>query len=102
MAKPPPVPAPAGLDVAPLQVDGDDYVILSYPLPEWSLPSNLTAAEQEVVLGLLQGDSYEAIAERRGTALRTVANQVASVYAKLRITSRIELAKLCFAPPAPP
>jgi DNA-binding NarL/FixJ family response regulator len=90
------------VDAAPLQVEGDDYVILSYPLPEWSLPSNLTAAEQEVVLGLLNGDSYQAIAQRRGTAVRTVANQVASVYAKLKVTSRVELAKLCATPATQP
>jgi DNA-binding NarL/FixJ family response regulator len=101
MNKLPPLAAPPGLDAAPLKVEDDEYVILSYPLPQWSLPPTLTEAERDVALGLLNGDSYEAIAQRRGKAVRTVANQVASVFAKLHITSRAELAKLCFEPPKP-
>jgi DNA-binding NarL/FixJ family response regulator len=51
----------------------------------------LTAAERHVASLAAAGLSNAAIAKRRGTALRTVANQMASVLRKLRICSRHEL-----------
>lgn len=42
----------------------------------------LTRAEQDVASGILQGLSNEAIARARGAAMRTVANQVQSIYRK--------------------
>ncbi len=52
----------------------------------------LTRAELAVVGLALEGLSNRAIAARRGCSYRTVANQLASIFAKLDIGSRAELA----------
>jgi DNA-binding CsgD family transcriptional regulator len=52
----------------------------------------LTAAEREVAQAILDGASNKEIAQQRGVAPRTVANQVASVFRKLGVSSRAELA----------
>jgi DNA-binding NarL/FixJ family response regulator len=52
----------------------------------------LTAAECDVALDLVRGATPLAIAEARGTSLRTVESQVKAVYAKLGVHSRVELA----------
>lgn len=52
----------------------------------------LSPAEREVALLLLQGRDNASIARLRGTAVRTIANQVASIFAKLGVHSRSELA----------
>lgn len=45
-------------------------------------PFGFTRAEAEVVRGILQGHSNEAIAQHRGAQPRTIANQVQSVFRK--------------------
>lgn len=52
----------------------------------------LTPAEQEVAALAAIGWSNLAIARFRGTAVRTVANQMASILRKQRLGSRYELA----------
>jgi DNA-binding CsgD family transcriptional regulator len=51
----------------------------------------LTPAEQAVLERLLAGESNVAIARRRGTSARTVANQVASIFKKIGVGSRRQL-----------
>ena len=67
---------------------------ISTPL-EWL---ELTAAEREVAALALRGLSNRDIAVRRGARERTVANQLASVFRKLGISSRSELAKALICP----
>jgi DNA-binding NarL/FixJ family response regulator len=88
----PELPPPAGLRVSAVELDDDQYLVLSFPAPAWDLPECFTAAEREIVLGMLRGASNEAIARERCTSVRTVANQIASIFIKLRVSSRIELA----------
>ena len=52
----------------------------------------LTEAEREVALIALAGHTNDEIARRRGASARTVANQLHSVYRKLGVTTRAELA----------
>lgn len=52
----------------------------------------LSPAEQEVARLALAGCSNAEIARQRGTAVRTVANQLAAVYARFGVRGRIELA----------
>jgi DNA-binding CsgD family transcriptional regulator len=52
---------------------------------------NLTAAEREVARYACAGMSNLAIAQRRRTSVRTVANQMANVLRKLRVGSRAAL-----------
>ena len=52
----------------------------------------LTTAEREVAVEAARGLSNSEIAEARGRSVRTVVNQLASVFAKLGLGSRAELA----------
>ena len=52
---------------------------------------DLTPAEREVLEGVILGRSNREIAERRGSSLRTVANQVAALLKKHGVGSRSEL-----------
>ncbi len=75
-------------------IDGDTYAVLSWSaLPAAKLPA-LTGAEREVLDHLLAGKSNAVIARLRRTSVRTVANQVASIFRKLGVSSRSELAAL--------
>ena len=88
--------APAALVHARITpVGGEDarLVVASSPSdpPESALLA-LTAAEKAVARALLGGASYREIARARDTSERTVANQVQSIYTKLAVSSRAELA----------
>lgn len=54
--------------------------------------ARLSSAEVAVVNALLDGNTMVAIAAKRGKSVRTIENQLHSVYRKLLVTSRIELA----------
>ncbi|MEZ4230350.1 MAG: helix-turn-helix transcriptional regulator [Polyangiaceae bacterium] len=56
-----------------------------------ALLSKLTLAEQQIASDIAQGLSNRQIALGRGRALRTVANQVASIFRKSGVASRAEL-----------
>jgi DNA-binding CsgD family transcriptional regulator len=53
--------------------------------------ARLTNAERDVVRDLMRSVSRREIARRRKRSLRTVANQVSSIYQKLRVSNRNEL-----------
>jgi DNA-binding NarL/FixJ family response regulator len=63
--------------------------VCTRPLPQLV---SLTAAERSVALLAAHGLDDKSIARSRGSSVRTVANQLASVYRKLGIGSRAELA----------
>jgi DNA-binding CsgD family transcriptional regulator len=71
---------------------GEELAVLSIPIGPPALPASLTSSEREVCAMLMAGRSNPEIAAARGTAPRTVANQVASIFRKLGVTSRAELA----------
>lgn len=77
-----------------IHAEGRHFAVLSLPLVTFEAHAALTPAEQEIVHRLLRGESNRAIALGRGTSERTVANQVASIYQKLGLASRSELAAL--------
>lgn len=56
--------------------------------------ASLTSSEDHALSSLMRGMSNDAIARKRGTSLRTVANQVASIFRKLQVHSRRELVAL--------
>lgn len=61
----------------------------------------LTRAERSVLSAVLAGHTHQQIATVRRTSRRTVDNQVASIFAKLRVNSRRELvARVLFVSPA--
>jgi DNA-binding NarL/FixJ family response regulator len=74
-----------------LRAEGKDLFVLSLPSPAARLPNVLTVAERHVAGLVLDGLSNRTIAQVRGTSVRTVANQIASVFRKLNVTGRAEL-----------
>jgi DNA-binding NarL/FixJ family response regulator len=85
------VPPPAGLKATLERYGPGERLSLRYPWPSWRLPPTLSDAERTVVLDLVDGASRRDIALARGTSERTVANQMASIFRKLRVGSRVEL-----------
>lgn len=89
-AAPTHVPAPpAGLSVRGVVAPDRSMLLVGFPRPS---SVELTAAEVAILVGVLKGQSDGAIAAERGTAVRTVSNQVSAMLAKLAVGSRAELA----------
>jgi DNA-binding CsgD family transcriptional regulator len=78
--------------VSALESDDGSVVVLSFVVA--GAGRGLTPAESEVVAHLLKGRSNAEIAALRRASERTVANQVASVFRKLGVSSRLELVAL--------
>lgn len=87
MRRLPPTP-PADLVAYELE-PGKVLFVHSIPRPS---VKGLTPAEQEVLALVLDGFDNASIAEARKTTTRTVANQVASIFRKVGVASRSELA----------
>lgn len=68
-----------------------EFAVASEATRAGASPS-LTNAERAVMALLLEGKSNAEIAKARKTAVRTVANQVASLFRKYGVGSRAELA----------
>jgi DNA-binding NarL/FixJ family response regulator len=78
------------LRVREFHFKGEELAVLSFPRPCLDFPPELSRAERDVAHALVEGLSNGAIAKRRGTSTRTVANQVAGLFRKLRVGSRAE------------
>jgi DNA-binding NarL/FixJ family response regulator len=87
----PRLPPPRDLRAWELVVGRDVYVLFEWGAAQAVEPANLTKAEGAVLRQLLQGQSNAQIARLRGTALRTVTNQISSLFRKLGVHSRTEL-----------
>lgn len=57
------------------------------------LRPHLSKSELAVARYLLEGDSHETIAQRRATSVRTIANQISSIYRKTGASGRFELVR---------
>lgn len=84
----------ADLDVFELELGGESFVVMSLPsgASTSELTDGLSAAERQVAGDAAAGLSNAAIAKKRGRSPRTIANQLASIYRKLGVASRAELA----------
>jgi len=87
------LPPPAGARASRFETDGE-MLVFSYPLVELRAPSKLSRAEAAVAIAVVSGLAVAEVARERQTAVRTVANQLRSVYAKLGVRSRLELARI--------
>ncbi|HEX4337678.1 MAG TPA: helix-turn-helix transcriptional regulator [Polyangiaceae bacterium] len=85
------LPAPSGLSASHLTIDGEELLVLEFPLPVLGNASVLTPAEQEVALAAANGQSTAEIAKARNRSPRTIAHQLDSIYEKLGVSSRLEL-----------
>jgi DNA-binding CsgD family transcriptional regulator len=83
---------PRDLEAAKFEVGGEEFLVLTFPNDAIDF-ANLTDSEREVATELLRGKSYREVARIRGTKVGTVANQVRSIFRKLSIRSRSELAR---------
>jgi DNA-binding NarL/FixJ family response regulator len=72
-------------------VEAGESVVLRVVREPSATPASLTSSERFIFRAILDGLSNAEIALRRGRSLRTVANQVASLFRKLAISSRAEL-----------
>jgi DNA-binding NarL/FixJ family response regulator len=91
---PDPAAPPIFLSLDRLPHDGEDWVLLSYPLIPRQLWDPLTPAEQAVATCLFRGLTSEEIAAVRSSSPSTVSNQVGSIFRKLKVNSRHELVAL--------
>ena len=86
--------APAGLCVrfAEFEIGGETLAVASAALLDERQLERTSEAEREVALLLVRGATNAEVAAARGTSERTVANQVQSLFRKLGVASRAELA----------
>ena len=80
--------------IDPARVDGQlvgSPRLISCALPGASLAARLTPSERSVANLMIEGKTHVEIAADRGTTLRTTANQLASIFAKLGVSGRGEL-----------
>ena len=70
--------------------EGVEYLYATYP-SDITLPDGLTDAEADVAKMIAAGRSNAEIAEARSVSVRTIANQVASIFRKVGVSSRSDL-----------
>jgi DNA-binding NarL/FixJ family response regulator len=66
-------------------------LLVSVPRAARTLAGRLSPCESEVCELLLEGRSHAEIAGKRGTSVRTVANQLAAAFRKMGVSGRLEL-----------
>jgi len=80
--------------ISTLEMEGESYRVISYPLRRPAVFAALTAAELSVAEAIIEGASTAEIAVRRQVSERTIANQLGQIYRKLGLCSRHELVSL--------
>jgi DNA-binding NarL/FixJ family response regulator len=74
-----------------LTVGRAELVVVSYPVAAPPALSRLSPGERAVACAAMAGKRNLDIARERGVSPRTIANQMAAVFTKLGIASRLEL-----------
>jgi DNA-binding CsgD family transcriptional regulator len=91
----PDVRAPPGLGAWRVDVAGDAFALFEIPadapVAQPRFGPSLTPAEGEIARMLAAGFSNAEIGRCRGTSVRTIANQIASIFDKLGVRSRFAL-----------
>lgn len=84
------------IDGARFVLGGEEFAVITVTSgAEIPAFDELTAAEREVCRYLVEGSTNAAIARARGTSVNTVENQISSIFRKLGVSSRSELAAVC-------
>jgi DNA-binding NarL/FixJ family response regulator len=86
--------APRDLRTHNFELDGRQYVVLSFESAQAPRLAGLSKAETEVVRAALAGLTNEEIAVTRGRSIFTIQNQLAAAWRKLGVSSRHEAAAL--------
>jgi DNA-binding CsgD family transcriptional regulator len=84
------VPLPPALLTRTADCAGDEFLLIAQR-PDRELAPSLSAAERDVLRALIEGRTHAEIAARRRRSKRTVANQLSSIFRKLRVRGRAEL-----------
>jgi DNA-binding CsgD family transcriptional regulator len=71
--------------------------VVSVAHPDFWFPKHLSSAERAVLTHALEGKTYVQIATARATSLRTVANQLASIFRKLGVSGYAQTLDLVLA-----
>lgn len=74
--------------VSQLELDDEDYTVISARRPDLQFPVALSSAEAAVLRGLIAGNSHAEISGERARSRRTVANQLATAFRKLGVSGR--------------
>lgn len=89
------LPEPPGLEVYRARIGGEDFAVLRWPVGAPAAMrgrgARLSRAEDQILALVLTGLPTSEIALKRGRSRRTVENQLALLYAKLGVRSRLEL-----------
>jgi DNA-binding NarL/FixJ family response regulator len=85
--------AAAGERVQPARRErlSDSHYLISVQTPGARLRSVLSESEWAVARLSIEGRCHASVAASRGTSLRTIANQLAAVFTKLKVSGRAEL-----------
>ena len=78
--------------LAEVALAGEHLLIGAYPQIEERTIAPLTEAERDIVALVVAGSTNADIARRRGSSEHTVASQLQSIFRKLRVRSRSDLA----------
>jgi DNA-binding NarL/FixJ family response regulator len=74
--------------------DDRELRVIGMPRCDRCLADIVPSAELAVIHGLVEGSTYEDIAQKRGTSVRTIANQISSAFRRLKVSGRNELVQL--------
>jgi DNA-binding NarL/FixJ family response regulator len=88
------LPPPPGLCATVVTMHGEEWLVLSHPVTISRLPEGLSPSECDVIQAVLRGLSNADIARERATSVHTIGNQMASVFKKLGVRSRLDLVRL--------
>lgn len=86
--------AAAGVELADARVESrhdDGSWVVSVEVPGTTFEGRISPSELAVALLSIEGSSHTDVARRRARSTRTVANQLASLFEKLRVSGRGEL-----------
>lgn len=87
-----PFAPPPQMEVDVFEIEGVTLLVFSWTTgPARTDAFRLTPAELDVLRGIAGGKGNAEIARTRGTSLRTIANQTASLFRKVGVCSRHEL-----------
>jgi DNA-binding NarL/FixJ family response regulator len=97
-----PFSVPRGIRAEQAAHRGKPAVRVSFPVPKVNWSDTLTSAEKDVDDDILAGLPNVAIGRKRGSSVRTVVNQVASIFRKVGAHSRLELCLVVYTGRTPP
>jgi DNA-binding NarL/FixJ family response regulator len=80
--------------VAQIHSASETQTLLSVERPDRQVGCRLTTTEFQVLVDIVDGFTHAEVAHRRGKSIRTIANQLASVFHKLRVSGKGSLLAL--------